>query len=94
MKKDNLLYVGTLASAILPAIPVTAKSQKRNMAVTNRQEPNVIIIFTEDLGCGDIECFGATRVQTPNVNALARVAFSLPMFTLLPLPVRHRATDC
>ena len=72
MKKDNLLYVGTLASAILPAIPVTAKSQKRNMAFTNRQEPNVIIIFADDLGYGDLECFGATRVQTPNVNALAK----------------------
>lgn len=72
MKKDNLLHLGTLASALLPVIPVAGKSQKGNTAINNRQQPNVIVIFADDLGYGDLECFGAARVQTPNVNALAK----------------------
>ena len=72
MKKDNLLRFGTLASALLPIVPVCAKTKKGNPAASNRQQPNVIVILADDLGYGDLECFGATRVQTPNVNALAQ----------------------
>lgn len=35
------------------------------------QLPNVIFIYADDLGYGDLECYGASRVQTPNVNRLA-----------------------
>lgn len=35
------------------------------------QTPNVIFIYADDLGYGDLECYGATRVSTPNINRLA-----------------------
>lgn len=72
MNKENLLHYGSLVSVLLPVIPVAAKTQKGNPSVDNRQQPNVIVILADDLGYGDLECFGATRVQTPNVNALAQ----------------------
>lgn len=34
-------------------------------------KPNVILIYADDLGYGDLECYGAKNVQTPNVNSLA-----------------------
>lgn len=71
MRKETLLRYGTLASALLPVISAAAKAKKGNPSVNNRQSPNVIVIYADDLGYGDLECFGATRVQTPNVNALA-----------------------
>lgn len=36
-----------------------------------KTKPNVIIILADDLGYGDLECYGTTRVHTPNVNRLA-----------------------
>lgn len=33
--------------------------------------PNVVIINADDLGYGDLGCYGATRVHTPNIDALA-----------------------
>lgn len=36
-----------------------------------RQLPNVIFIYADDLGYGDLECYGAHNVSTPNVNRLA-----------------------
>lgn len=33
--------------------------------------PNVIVIFADDLGYGDLSCYGATKVQTPNIDQLA-----------------------
>lgn len=35
------------------------------------QTPNVIVIFADDIGYGDLECYGARAVKTPNVNRLA-----------------------
>ena len=35
------------------------------------ERPNVILIYADDLGYGDLECYGAKNVSTPNVNRLA-----------------------
>lgn len=33
--------------------------------------PNVVLIFADDLGYGDLSCYGATKLQTPNIDRLA-----------------------
>jgi len=35
-------------------------------------KPNVIFIIGDDVGYGDVSCYGATRVQTPNVDRIAK----------------------
>ena len=41
------------------------------MAQNTSQRPNIVLIYADDIGYGDFSCYGATRVQTPNVDALA-----------------------
>jgi arylsulfatase A-like enzyme len=36
------------------------------------QKPNIVIIYADDIGYGDLECYGALSVKTPNVNRLAQ----------------------
>ena len=35
------------------------------------QGPNVILIFMDDLGYGDLSCYGALDYHTPNLDRLA-----------------------
>jgi len=35
-------------------------------------KPNIVLIYADDLGYGDLGCYGATKVQTPNIDKLAQ----------------------
>ncbi|QEG43108.1 sulfatase family protein [Roseimaritima ulvae] len=35
------------------------------------ETPNVIVIMADDLGYGDVSCYGATELSTPNIDQLA-----------------------
>jgi len=43
-----------------------------NNGRSDTQTPNVIIIYADDLGYGDLSCYGATKVSTPKIDQLAR----------------------
>lgn len=34
--------------------------------------PNVIFILADDMGCGDLGCYGQKKIRTPNIDALAQ----------------------
>lgn len=59
-----------IAAALLPVCTLSsAKAPKKKTADSSR--PNVIVILADDLGYGDLGCYGAKGVQTPNVDRLA-----------------------
>ena len=35
------------------------------------QKPNIIIIYADDLGIGDVSCYGSTELITPNIDRIA-----------------------
>ena len=40
-------------------------------AQTPDSRPNVIFLVADDLGYGDLSCYGAQRVHTPHVDSIA-----------------------
>ena len=40
---------------------------------TNQKQetPNIVIIFTDDQGYGDLSCYGSETINTPNIDRLA-----------------------
>lgn len=40
-------------------------------ALAQSGSPNVVILFTDDMGYGDLGCYGHPRIKTPNIDSLA-----------------------
>ncbi len=49
----------------LPCLQPAASTQEQS------PRPNIIIINADDLGYGDLGCYGATKLSTPNIDRLA-----------------------
>lgn len=35
-------------------------------------KPNIVLFIADDLGYGDLGCYGNTSVKTPNIDSIAR----------------------
>ena len=44
------------------------------------KKPNIVFILADDLGYGDLACFGGKDVKTPNIDSLARDGMKLTSF--------------
>lgn len=42
--------------------------------------PNIIFIFADDLGYGDIGCYGQQKIETPNIDKLAKEGMKFTQF--------------
>lgn len=60
-------FWGWIAALVFIVSPVAgiADSSDRDT------HPNVLFILADDLGYGDLSCYGATKVSTPNIDRLA-----------------------
>jgi arylsulfatase A-like enzyme len=55
------------ATFLLTGLTSTNNIQAKNA----KNGPNFIVILTDDMGYGDLSCYGATQYQTPNLDRLA-----------------------
>ncbi|MFT6795619.1 MAG: arylsulfatase A-like enzyme [Maribacter sp.] len=65
ISKTNVIF-GILCLVILSACNQTSTAEKA--APT---PPNIIIIYADDLGYGELGAYGATKLKTPNLDKLA-----------------------
>jgi arylsulfatase A-like enzyme len=67
MSRSNLtmVFIG-LVSALASSTPAQAQAKPQPAG-----RPNIVLIYADDVGYGDLGCYGATRVKTPNLDRLA-----------------------
>ncbi len=63
-RRTFMKSVGLAAAAAVVPLDLMAADAKR--------PANVVIIYADDLGYGDVSCYGATKIKTPNIDRLAR----------------------
>jgi arylsulfatase A-like enzyme len=56
--------------ALLATVPLSAMALN-GMAEKATRRPNVVFIYADDIGFGDIACNGSKTIKTPNIDALA-----------------------
>jgi len=70
---DRRSFMGSAAGA---AAGMALGSRPRASA----KKPNIIIIMADDLGYGDLGCYGSRAIATPNLDSMARQGVKLTSF--------------
>ena len=55
----------------IPIFILTLCILSGNLTAQVKNRPNVVIIYADDVGYGDISCNGADKIKTPNIDRLA-----------------------
>ena len=55
----------------LVSLPGALLAQEKGHETAQQARPNVVMIYADDLGYGDLGCYGAIGVETPNVDRLS-----------------------
>ena len=64
------------AFAAIGIISATEAQAADGQAKATPDRPNIIFILADDLGYGDLSCYGSRFVKTPNIDNLARTGTS------------------
>ena len=79
MVMKQLVPVMIALLAVLSAESRAAEVPQASSAKTSAS-PNVVFLFADDLGYGDLGCYGAADILTPNIDRLAREGTRLTSF--------------
>lgn len=81
----NIFKLSIVSALMLLSILSFSKGSK------DVKKPNVIIIYTDDQGAIDLNCFGAKDLETPNMDKLVRSGIKFTQFYGAPICSPSRA---
>ena len=67
----------TIKNLVLGSSAIALALFHVNEAMAAGTQPNIIIILVDDMGYGDLSCYGGTGYQTPNLDRLANQGIML-----------------
>ena len=83
MKKN----LSRLSAAMLPVAALTGCADKLP------QKPNIVFLLFDDMGYGDLGCYGQELIETPNIDALAQQGIIFTdMYSSAPISAPSRCS--
>ena len=78
MSYKNFLF--RLFTGLIPLVLVFTSCNNSPKDIIEIKKPNVIIIYTDDQGSIDVNCYGANDLHTPNMDKLAKTGIRFTQF--------------
>ncbi len=64
--------MASVCSAQDPVEPPVSGLNEMQPKTASSDLPNIVLIYADDLGYGDLSCYGATKLKTPHIDRLAK----------------------
>ena len=87
LKPDGFVLLGYPMKTLFLLLAAVLGSAAPSLA----RQPNVVVIFIDDMGYGDIGPFGATKQRTPHLDRMAKEGMKLTSFYATPVCSVSRA---
>ncbi|MFL9483843.1 arylsulfatase [Chitinophagaceae bacterium LWZ2-11] len=75
----NKIFVFKILLAVLGIVQTTSS------LIAQEKRPNIIYIYADDLGYGDLGCYGQQKIETPNIDALAKAGMKFTQHYAFPV---------
>ena len=77
MRNLTILFLSLLLISACSTAPTTTEVSSEEVSFN---PPNIIFIMADDLGYGDLGCYGQSEIQTPNIDELAAQGIRFTQF--------------
>lgn len=72
---NNLTFYSLVIITIFSSFSCSQKKQEKET-----DQPNIVLIFVDDMGYGDLGCYGHPNIKTPNIDNMADEGIRLTSF--------------
>ncbi len=72
---NNLTFYSLVIITIFSSFSCSQKKQEKET-----DQPNIVLIFVDDIGYGDLGCYGHPNIKTPNIDNMADEGIRLTSF--------------
>jgi len=73
-------FIKAVTAFFIIVLFISGCSETKKENINSSKKPNIILILADDLGYGELSCYGQTKFQTPNIDSLAKTGIRFTQY--------------